>query len=133
MSRCSLRRLWLGLTALCLAAAAAGAQTGPVPLVFADRQVLLLRVPDTLNGRIWTVPQRIDHALDIVAKYLGSDRAALTTRSIRSRVHFYLNGEFVLAATPSDAKAAGYKDTAKLATAWKKALESAIAEGRAAR
>ena len=89
-------------------AAPVAAQQSPQPLAIGNEIALYLRTGDRLNGKDWTINDRISHVHDITARYLGGRGHRLTTRRWGDRVHIYVNGEFVLAATPADARAGGY-------------------------
>jgi len=86
-----------------------------------------IRVPDGSK----TIQQRVDHIQDVVARYLGSSAARFTVRPIRDRRHIDLNGEFLLAVTPEDAKATGYKTAEALAKVWVPKLRMAFQESSA--
>ena len=70
-----------------------------------------------------------DHVQDLFAKYLGGQTAKFTTKKYGDRIHIYMNGEFLIAVTPADAKAAGLKTADKLAPIWLKGLDKGFAEG----
>lgn len=97
------------------------------PLIIGTNQVLTVRTGDTLNGRDMSIEDRIGHLQDVFAKYLGGQHGKFTSKKWGDRVHLYLNGEFVLAVTPADARATGYKTAAALAPVWHKALEAGFA------
>ena len=86
-----------------------------------------LRVPD----RGQSVRERVDHIQDIAAKYLGGDAVHLTIRPVGNRQHIDVNGEFLVAVTPDDARATGHKSAATLAPLWRAALESAFLQSNA--
>jgi hypothetical protein len=123
-----------GLLAATLLAGGVMAQGGPNALVIGPTRVLMVRQGDTLNGRPQSPQDRIAHVHDIFAKHLGGKYAKFTTKGWGDRVHIYINGDFVLAATPADAKANGYKTSAQLAAVWtealKKAFDAAHVEGK---
>ena len=106
-----------------LAAGPVRAQGEPGTLIIGTNRILKLRAPDTLNGREWTVEQRINHVHDVFPKYLGGPFGKITSKKWGDRIHLYLNNEFVLAVTPADAQATGYKTTAQLAEVWARALQ----------
>lgn len=106
-----------------LAGTAAQAQDGPQPLIIGSNRILMIRVGDTLNDRDWSVQDRINHVQDVFPKYLGGPNGRITWKKWGDRVHLYLNGEFVLAVTPDDAEATGYKSAEQLAPVWAAALQ----------
>ena len=114
-----------------LLSAPAVAQGAPGVLKVGSSWVATLRNGDRLNGRDWTAQDRIDHVHDYIAKHLGGQRAKVTSRKIGERTHLYVNGDFVLAVTPEDAKVNGYKTTEKLAAVWAPRLSSALSEAGA--
>lgn len=115
-----------GLLAATLIAGAGWAQGGPNALVIGPTRVLMIRSADTLNGQEQAPEVRIAHVHDVFAKHLGGKYARFTTKPWGDRVHIYLNGDFVLAVTPADAKATGYKSAAQLAPIWTEALKKAF-------
>lgn len=120
------------IAACLLAATVAGgavAQGGPNALVIGSTRVLMVRTGDVLNGRDLTPEDRIAHVHDVFAKHLGSKYAKFTSKPIGNRVHLYVNGDFVLAVTPADAKANGYKSAAHLAPVWLASLKKAYLAG----
>jgi hypothetical protein len=122
------RSALLVLTALALfmGIRPAAAQDAPQPLVLGAERALMIRTTDTLNGREMSIQDRIDLAQDVFPKHLGSRFGRITTRTWGARVHFYLNGDFFLAATPADARVNGYKNAAALARVWLPALQRAF-------
>ncbi len=86
----------------------------------------MIRVGDTLNGREMSVQDRINHVQDVFPKYLGGPNGRITWKKWGDRVHLYLNGDFVLAVTPADAQATGYKTADTLAPIWAQALQRAF-------
>jgi hypothetical protein len=108
--------------ALLLAPLPTRAQGPEGTLVIGSTQVLKLRNGDTLNGREWSVQDRINHIQDLLPKYLGGPYYKITSKRYGNRVHLYFNGDFVLAVTPADARATGYKTAARLAPVWADAL-----------
>jgi hypothetical protein len=113
----------LAAGALFLAGSPARAQDEPKPLIIGANRVLTIRVGDTLNGREMSVQDRINHIQDVLPKHLGGALGKITSRKWGDRVHLYLNGDFVLAVTPADAKATGYKTAEQLAPIWAHALD----------
>lgn len=93
------------------------------PLIIGTNRVLMLRSGDTLNGRQLSVQDRINHVQDVFPKYLGGPAGKITWKKWGDRVHLYLNGEFVLAVTPADAAATGYKTAEQLAPIWLEKLQ----------
>lgn len=89
-----------------------------------------LRQGDTLNGRTLTVEERVQNVDEVFAKHLGNKKGKITTKKVGERVHLYLNGDFVIAATPADAKAGGYKKVDALAAAWTKSLTAGFNEAK---
>lgn len=132
-----LTRLAAGLLAAAAIAAAgvipgarpAYAQDGSKLLTIGNTSLFLIRVGDTLNGKEWTVQDRISHIQDVYAKYLGGQYGKLTWKKWGDRVHLYLNGDFVLAVTPADAQATHHKSAETLAPIWLKGLEKAFDAG----
>jgi len=129
------RRINAVLAGLALAAVStaplAAQDEKPKPLVVAGKQVLILRVGDTLNGQNLTIEGRISSADNVLAKHLGSKAGKFTSKNVGARVHIYLNGDFLIAATPADAKATGFKDAKALAETWLKKLKPAFKEAAA--
>jgi hypothetical protein len=111
-----------------LMSAPAVAQGAPGVLKIGSSWVATLRNGDRLNGRDWTAQDRIDHVHDYIAKHLGGQRAKVSSRKIGERTHLYVNGDFVLAVTPEDAKVNGYKNTEKLAAVWSPRFTTALQE-----
>lgn len=108
---------------------AARAQDGGQPLIIGNTRLLLVRHGDTLNGRPMSVDERIGHVQDVFAKHLGGKYARVTTKKWGDRVHLYLNNDFVLAVTPADAQATGYKSAEQLAPIWAAALRKGFTNG----
>jgi hypothetical protein len=81
-----------------------------------------IRVPD----RGESVQQRVDFIQDMAPKFLGGDPVQFTIRRVGKRQHIDVNGEFIVAVTPDDARATGYKTAAALAPIWRDALEHAL-------
>jgi hypothetical protein len=115
------------LAALSLALPAL-AQEPPRPLILGGTQLFMIRTGDTLNGREWSIGDRIGHVQDVYAKNLGGQYAKFTWKKWGDRVHLYLNDEFTLAVTPADAKATGYKTAEKLAPIWLNGLKKGFSE-----
>jgi len=109
-----------------LSSVPARAQGAPGVLKIGANWVTTLRNGDRLNGRDWTAQDRIDHVHDYIAKHLGGQNAKVTSRKIGERTHLYVNGDFVLAVTPDDARVNGYKTTEKLAAVWAPRLTRAL-------
>jgi hypothetical protein len=86
-----------------------------------------IRVPD----RGQTVQQRVDHIQDLAPKYLGGETITFTVRTLGERRHIDVNGEFLVAVTPGDARATGHKGPATLALVWRDSLERAFLQSRA--
>lgn len=112
-----------------LLGSAARAQEAGRPLIIGATRLLVVRNDDTLNGRPMSVDERIGHVQDVFAKYLGGKYAKITSKKWGDRVHLYLNNEFVLAVTPDDAQATGYKSAEQLAPVWADALRKGFNEG----
>ena len=106
-----------------LPGSAVRAQDEARPVVIGSNRLFLIRSGDTLNGKEWSAQDRINHIQDVYAKYLGGQVGKFTWKPIGDRVHIYLNGEFVLAVTPADAQATGYKSSGQLAPIWVKGLQ----------
>jgi hypothetical protein len=85
------------------------------------------RTPD--KGQ--SIQQRVDHVQDIAAKYLGGDELNLTVRSVGERRHIDVNGEFLVAVTPEDARATGHPSADSLAGVWRSSLLKAFLMSRA--
>lgn len=109
----------------------AAAQGEPTPLVVGQTLVATLREGDRLNGQEWTIEERINHVHDYIAQHLGGQTAKVTTKKWGERTHLYVNGDFVLAVTPADAKATGYKTTPQLARIWQANLSRALGQAGA--
>jgi hypothetical protein len=121
----SVRRILLCLIALGLlgpvmALRAEGNPPGSV--IIGDVTCFRLRAPD----RDQSVQQRIDHLQDIAAKHLGGGPVHFQVRAVGPRRHIDVNGDFLVAVTPADAAATGYKTAAALAPVWQRALERAF-------
>lgn len=124
------RRLSRLLTGLMLTIVAGGALAmGPPRGTVVIGQATCFRIRVTDKGQ--TVQQRVDHIQDVAAKHLGGDAVTFTVRSVGERRHIDLNGEFLVAVTPGDAKATGHKSAATLAPVWRDALERAFMLSRA--
>jgi hypothetical protein len=106
----------------------AAAQGDDQPLKIGTTQVFIIRSGDTLNGRDWTVQDRIDHVQDVLPKHLANPNSRFTTKKWGERVHIYLNGDFILAVTPADAETTGYKSASTLAPIWLKGLQRGFKE-----
>jgi hypothetical protein len=109
-------------TLLLSSGAAVRAQDGSKPVIIGATWLFSIRNGDTLNGKEWTVQDRIDHLQDVFAKHLGGQYAKFSAKKWGDRVHLYLNDEFVLAVTPADAKSVFHKSTVTLAPIWMKKL-----------
>ena len=107
---------------------AAGASGEEKPLIIASTRLLIVRSGDTLNGRAMSVDERIGHVQDVFAKHLGGKYAKVTWKSWGDRVHLYLNNDFTLAVTPTDASSTGYKTATQLAPVWVEALKKGFNE-----
>ena len=115
----------------CLLVGAAPARAqgdGTFPLIIGSTRLLVLRTPDTLNGRDMPVEERAGHVQDVFAKHLGGKYAKVSWKTWGDRVHIYLNGDFVLAVTPADAQATGYKSASQLAPVWVAAIRKGFNE-----
>ena len=113
------------LTGLFLALCASAAAPASEPrgtVVIGSITCFRIRVPD----RGQSVQQRVDFIQDQAPKFLGGDPVQVTIRSVGKRQHIDLNGEFVVAVTPEDARATGSKSPAALAPIWRSALERAF-------
>jgi len=117
--------------------AAAALLTGALPvraqneqkmLIIANEDLFLIRTGDTVNGREMSVDERIGHVQDLYAKYLGGQYVKFTSKKFGSRVHIYMNGEFLLAVSPEDARLGGQKSADKLAPIWIKGLQRGFEE-----
>jgi len=86
-----------------------------------------IRVPD----RQQTIQQRVDHIQDVAAKHLGGEPLRFAVRPVGARRHIDVNGEFLVAVTPEDAAATGYKTAAALAPIWRDALARGFRRTRA--
>jgi len=120
----------LTILVLALSAGVATSQNLSEPrgtVVIGQATCFRLRVPD----RGQSVQERVDHIQDIAAKYLGGDPVHLTIRTVGNRQHIDVNGEFLVAVTPDDARATGHKSTATLAPLWRDALERAFLQSNA--
>jgi hypothetical protein len=115
----------LGLLAAANAPRAANSPAGIVTI--GDVNCFRIRVPDGNTS----AQQRVDHVQDVSAKYLGGGPLRFRTRAVGQRRHIDLNDEFLLAVTPADAGATGYKTAAALAPVWQRALERAFRLTRA--
>lgn len=109
-------------TLLLSSGAAVRAQEVSKPVIIGATWLFPLRADDTLNGKEWSIQDRIDHLHDVFAKHLGGQYAKFSAKKWGERVHLYLNDEFVLAVTPADAKAVGHKSAVTLAPIWMRKL-----------
>jgi hypothetical protein len=108
---------------LALCAGAAAPETEPRgTVVIGAITCFRLRVPD----RGESVQQRVDFIQDMAPKFLGGDPVQVTIRPVGKRMHLDVNGAFIVAVTPDDARATGYKTAAALAPLWRDALERAL-------
>jgi len=108
----------LALAALLGAGHPAVAQDEARPLVIGPTRLFTIRTGDTLNGRQLSVQERLNHIQDILPRHLGGPNGKITTKKWGDRVHLYMNGDFILAVTPADARATGYKTAEQLAPIW---------------
>jgi hypothetical protein len=99
----------------------------PVTVMIGSTMCFAIRQPD---GKL-TAQQRADAIQDVFIKYLGGNKGVFTTRPVGKKVNIYLNGDFVVAATPADATASKFKTPAKLAANWKALLLKAFNETKA--
>ena len=113
---------WFGLAPASLAA-----NSPPGSVIIGDVTCFRIRVSDGNT----TVQQRVDHLQDVSAKYLGGGPLRFRTRPVGPRRHIDVNDEFLVAVTPADAAATGYKTAAALAPVWQRALERAFRLTRA--
>lgn len=114
------------LLALCIGSATwASEPRGTV--VIGQVTCFRLRVPD----RGMSVQQRVDYIQDMAPKFLGGDPVEFSIRPVGDEQHIDANGQFIVAVTPADAHATGYKSAAALAPIWREALERAFAESSA--
>src|SRR5687768_10506612 len=88
-------------TLLLSGGAAVRAQEGTKPVIIGATWLFPLRTGDVLNGKEWSIQDRIDHLQDVFAKHLGGQYAKFSAKKWGERVHLYLNDEFVLAVTPA--------------------------------
>jgi len=119
-----------GLAGLALAVAVGAAWAMAQPrgtVVIGQATCFRIRVPD--KGE--TIQQRLDRIQDVAAKFLGGEPVHLTIRPVGKRQHIDVNGEFLVAVTPEDARATGYKTAAMLAPMWRNALERAFLQSNA--
>jgi len=70
-----------------------------------------------------SIDQRVNHIHEVFAKHLGGPYHKFTIKRVGRRRHLYLNGDFVVAVWPADAKATGYKSVQSLARLWMKRLD----------
>jgi len=82
------------------------------------------------DGKL-TPQQRADGIQDTFIKHLGGSKGVFTTRPAGKKVNIYLNGDYVIAATPHDATVEKQKTPAKLAALWKASLLRAFNETKA--
>jgi hypothetical protein len=90
----------------------------PQAVVIGPTWLFFVRTGDTVNGRELSPRARVDHIHDVLAKHLGGQSGRFTQRKVGNRVHVDLNGDFILAVTPADAAANGYKGADRLAPIW---------------
>ena len=98
------------------------AQEDSKPVIVGATWLFPIRNGDVLNGKEWSIQDRIDHLQDVFAKHLGGQYAKFSAKKWGERVHLYLNDEFVLAVTPADAKSVSHKSAITLAPIWMKKL-----------
>ena len=114
--------------ALTVTPARAQSSTPPAGTVVVGNIICFrIRVPD----RQQTIQQRVDHIQDVAAKYLGGGQLRFTIRPVGARRHIDVNGEFLVAVTPEDAAATGYKTATALAPVWRDALARGFRRTRA--
>src|SRR5207253_700869 len=124
---------WVGgaltglILALCMGAAAPEVLVPRGTVVIGAITCFRIRVPD----RGQRVQERMDHIQDLAAKFLGGETVHLTIRPVGMRQHIDVNGEFLVAVTPEDARATGHKSAATLAPIWRNALERAFLQSSA--
>jgi hypothetical protein len=124
-----LRRILAGMVlgvGLCCGVARAEA---PVIVWIGSTRCFAIRQPD---GKL-TPQQRADGIQDIFIKYLGGSKGVFTTKPAGKKVNIYLNGDYVIAATPQDLTGGKWKTPAKLAAEWKASLLKAFNETKAAK
>ena len=110
-----------GVTLVLLAGAAPASEPRGT-VVIGEITCFRIRMPD----RGESVQRRVDYIQDMVPKFLGGDPVQVTLRTVGESQHIDVNGEFVVAVTPEDARATGYKNAAALAPIWREALEQAL-------
>jgi len=118
----------LALGALLLMGRPAAAQDEAKPLIVGATRLFTVRSGDTLNGRTQSVQDRLNHVHDVLPRHLGGQMGKFTTKKWGERVHIYLNGDFILAVTPEDARGTGYKSAEQLAPIWVAGLEKGFRE-----
>jgi hypothetical protein len=96
----------------------------PVMVTIGQVECFRLRVPDGWLGM--SIEQREEKIQNVFAKYLGGPGVRWTSKTIRGREHLYMNGDFLLAVTPEDARATGVKRVADLAKSWMARLADAF-------
>ena len=117
-----MKRVGLALTALMIAAALLPAARADAPGTVWIGGILCFKIrTDSKEG---VVQQRVDKIHDVFAKHLGGAYQKFTAKRIGSRYHIYLNGEFIIAVWPADAKATGYKSSTSLGKHWAKRLQA---------
>jgi hypothetical protein len=112
---------------LLLTVTAAWASSPRGTVVIGQATCFRFRVPD--KGML--VQDRVDHIQDVAAKHLGGEALTFTIRAVGERRHIDVNGEFIVAVTPEDARATGHKSAESLATLWRAALERGFLQSRA--
>jgi hypothetical protein len=117
----------IGLGLLGPAMALRAAENPPGSVIIGNVTCFRLRAPDGDQS----VQQRINHLQDVAAKHLGGGPVHFQARSVGPRRHIDVNGDFLVAVTPADAAATGYKTAAALAPVWQRALERAFRHTRA--
>src|SRR5689334_6663846 len=117
-------RAFVGLLLALCAGPAARAMEPRGTVVIGAITCFRIRVPD----RGMSVQQRVDYIQDIAPKFLGGDPVAFSIRPVGEEQHIDINGQFLVAVTPADAHATGYKTAAALAPIWRDALERAFVE-----
>jgi hypothetical protein len=113
----------LGVGLLCGVARA----EGPVIVMIGATRCFAIRQPD---GKL-TPQQRADGIQDTFIKHLGGSKGVFTTKPAGKKVNIYLNGDFVIAATPQDVTPGKPKTAAKVAAEWKASLLKAFNETKA--
>jgi hypothetical protein len=112
--------LLLGLWASVLIPAAAE----PTNVVLGNTDCFVIRAPDGDES----ITARVDRIRDVFLGHVGETPGRFTIRADGNRRLIYLDGDFLVAATPADALATHHESAATLAPVWREQLQRAWEE-----